>query len=694
MAYKAGEGGVQYTRVLPSCCESAYLPPAIVNGSCRGEKLAPKLHAWLGSLASHCGRQMLWSSPNVSIAPGNRGLAARSPGVCCSCYSPSSGPGFWKIHPLTWTFSFVLNKLTVVCVCRPAEETFERSSHFYRGGSGSVAPGAETEASSGYLPRRGGNGAPAPAGSGPAYHAAAATSDGLRGRTRDRQQAVYRNGPTYPPSHLETGGRGAPATSHHRAGSGGGSAWNYDGVTGGVRYPAGGDPEEPPLAGTRQPAPCTPSSPATAAATSPSQAAPPAPAALLTLSSASASAARKSRHAKRRRGTARSSAAVTSGGVSDSEHSSGRGSRSTSRSSCSSSHSTNSSSSSCSSPSSSPGGSPGTRGQRASSRLLASMPPPSCGTGSHHNSSSSSGSGATHADDRRPLAICVRNLPARSSDTSLKDGLFHEYKKHGKVTWVKVVGSGSDRYALVCFKKPEDVDKALEVSHDKLFFGCKIDVAPYEGFDVDDNDFRPYEAELDEFHPKATRTLFIGNLEKDVTAAELRKHFEQFGEIIEIDIKKQGSVSSYAFCQYADIGAVVAAMRSMDGEHLGNNRIKLGFGKSMPTNCVWVDGVAESVSEKYLSSQFNQFGIVAQVSVDRARGHALVFFEQLSCAQAAVKELRGVTLQRRRLQLDFASRECQEAFYAHLEKQGCSPGTWERPPAATFDARLVAVEPQ
>lgn len=126
----------------------------------------------------------------------------------------------------------------------------------------------------------------------------------------------------------------------------------------------------------------------------------------------------------------------------------------------------------------------------------------------------------------------MRNLPARSSDTSLKDGLFHEYKKHGKVTWVKVVGAAGDRYALVCFKKPEDVEKALEVSHDKLFFGCKIEVAPYQGYDVEDNEFRPYEAELDEYHPKATRTLFIGNLEKDVTASELRKHFEPFGEII------------------------------------------------------------------------------------------------------------------------------------------------------------------
>lgn len=42
--------------------------------------------------------------------------------------------------------------------------------------------------------------------------------------------------------------------------------------------------------------------------------------------------------------------------------------------------------------------------------------------------------------------------------------MYHEYKKHGKVTLVKVVGSGPERFAVVCFKKPEDVEKALEVS--------------------------------------------------------------------------------------------------------------------------------------------------------------------------------------------------------------------------------------
>lgn len=345
---------------------------------------------------------------------------------------------------------------------------------------------------------------------------------------------------------------------------------------------------------------------------------------------------------------------------------SGDSSRSHSRSpsSCSSTNSTTSNSNESGSPGSST--EPSSRTRNLQSAVSAPTP------------NTSNPNPVVHSEDNRPLAICVRNLPARSSDTSLKDGLFHEYKKHGKVTWVKVVGQSTDRYALVCFKKPDDVDKALEVSHDKLFFGCKIDVEPYRGYDVDDNEFRPYEAELDEYHPKSTRTLFIGNLEKDITANELRKHFECFGEIIEIDIKKQG-VTAYAFCQYSDIISVVKAMRKMDGEHLGNNRIKLGFGKSMPTNCVWIDGISDSVSENYLTTQFNRFGPVSQVAIDRDRKLALVFFEQIQYAQTAVKEMRGITLRGRKLQVDFASRECQEAFYEKLEKPlGVNSGERDR----------------
>ncbi|XP_075540725.1 spen family transcriptional repressor split ends isoform X2 [Dermacentor variabilis] len=317
----------------------------------------------------------------------------------------------------------------------------------------------------------------------------------------------------------------------------------------------------------------------------------------------------------------------------------------------------------------------------SSSFLQSTISTPNTSSTNANNGSSSSGNclqnnnsldGSTLGDreDKRPLGICVRNLPVRSTDTSLKDGLFHEYKKHGKVTVVKVIGQGTERYAVVCFKKPEDVEKALEVSKDKLFFGCKIEVTSHEGLDGEDNEFRPLEAELDEYHPKATRTLFIGNLEKDITTTELRKHFDQFGDIIEIDIKKQGSASSYAFIQYADIASVVKAMRKLDGENLGANRIKLGFGKSMPTMCVWLDGVTDLVSDKFLSRTFGRYGPVSFAAIDRERGHALVYFDSLECAQHAVAEMRGRVLGGKKLQVDFASRECQTAFFDKIEMSG------------------------
>lgn len=129
-------------------------------------------------------------------------------------------------------------------------------------------------------------------------------------------------------------------------------------------------------------------------------------------------------------------------------------------------------------------------------------------------------------------------------------------------------------------------------------------------------------------------------------------------------------MNAYAFCQYSDIISVVKAMRQMDGEHLGNNRIKLGFGKSMPTNCVWIDGVTEQVCENHIVSQFGRYGTITKIVIDQKRNLALISYEQITFAQLAVKEMRGQRLVAggRKLQIDFASRECQDAFYEKLDK--------------------------
>ncbi|TRZ02462.1 hypothetical protein DNTS_030288 [Danionella cerebrum] len=274
-------------------------------------------------------------------------------------------------------------------------------------------------------------------------------------------------------------------------------------------------------------------------------------------------------------------------------------------------------------------------------------------------------------EPRKSFGIKVQNLPVRSTDTSLKDGLFHEFKKHGKVTSVQIHGASEERYGLVFFRQQEDQEKALNASKGKLFFGMQIDVTAWHGPETEsENEFRPLDERIDEFHPKATRTLFIGNLEKTTTYHDLLNIFQRFGEIVDIDIKKLNGSPQYAFLQYCDIASVCKAIKKMDGEYLGNNRLKLGFGKSMPTTCVWLDGLSSSITEQYLTRHFCRYGHVVKVVFDRLKGMALVLYNNIEYAQAAVKETKGWKIGGNKIKVDFANQESQMAFYRSMQASG------------------------
>ena len=84
--------------------------------------------------------------------------------------------------------------------------------------------------------------------------------------------------------------------------------------------------------------------------------------------------------------------------------------------------------------------------------------------------------------------------------------------------------------------------------------------------------FRAGDSELDEFYPKATRTLHVGNLRVPPTgsgssasssstsglASDLRDKFDGCGEILDADVKKSGH---YAAIQFVDVGSVCKAIR-------------------------------------------------------------------------------------------------------------------------------------
>uniref|UniRef100_A0A663NDH8 Msx2-interacting protein n=1 Tax=Athene cunicularia TaxID=194338 RepID=A0A663NDH8_ATHCN len=286
-------------------------------------------------------------------------------------------------------------------------------------------------------------------------------------------------------------------------------------------------------------------------------------------------------------------------------------------------------------------------------------------------------------EPRKSFGIKVQNLPVRSTDTSLKDGLFHEFKKYGKVTSVQIHGASEERYGLVFFRQQEDQEKALNASKGKLFFGMQIEVTAWIGPETEsENEFRPLDERIDEFHPKATRTLFIGNLEKTTTYHDLRNIFQRFGGIVDIDIKKVNGVPQYAFLQYCDIASVCKAIKKMDGEYLGNNRLKLGFGKSMPTNCVWLDGLSTNVTDQYLTRHFCRYGPVVKVDFAN-RESQLAFYHSMEKTGQDIRDFYEMLAERRDERRGSYEYAPDRTYYETVR----TPGTYPEDPRREYPAR-------
>uniref|UniRef100_A0A915ILT6 RRM domain-containing protein n=1 Tax=Romanomermis culicivorax TaxID=13658 RepID=A0A915ILT6_ROMCU len=287
---------------------------------------------------------------------------------------------------------------------------------------------------------------------------------------------------------------------------------------------------------------------------------------------------------------------------------------------------------------------------------------------SRNKGTMSGDNGSNSSSSNRHSAILVRNLPLRSTDSSLKDGLFFTYKKHGKVVSVKVVGEGNDRYAIVTFRKyygNSDIQKAIDATNNIMFFGSKIDVeqAPANFLDVDDNERKPLEKDIDQFHPRSSRTLYVGNLENRATPDQLRHFFERFGDVVDVDIKNRDSPAPFAFVQFTDILSVVKAIHAMEQDgYIGNNKVKVGFGKPLPSPMVWMCELPDHVSSEYLSRKMNFYGAITDILIDKVLHQSLITYDCIESAQAAVQDMKGRTVCNRKVQIDFCSRELHDLF--------------------------------
>lgn len=160
---------------------------------------------------------------------------------------------------------------------------------------------------------------------------------------------------------------------------------------------------------------------------------------------------------------------------------------------------------------------------------------------------------------------------------------------------------------------------------------------------------------------RANRTLFLGNLDITVTENDLRRAFDRFGAITEVDIKRptRGQNSTYGFLKFENLDMAHRAKISMSGKVVGRNAIKIGYGKATPTTRLWVGGLGPWVPVAALAREFDRFGTIRTIDYRKGDTWAYIQYESLDAAQAACTNMRGFPLggQDRRLRVDFADTE-------------------------------------
>ena len=158
--------------------------------------------------------------------------------------------------------------------------------------------------------------------------------------------------------------------------------------------------------------------------------------------------------------------------------------------------------------------------------------------------------------------------------------------------------------------------------------------------------------------PLATRTLFAGNLEINISEEELRRIFSKYGIVDDIDIKRPppGTGNAYAFVRFQTLDMAHRCKVELSGQYIGKFQCKIGYGKATPTTRIWVGGLGPWTSEPQLEREFDRFGAIKKIDYIKGDSNGYILYDSIDAAQAAVKEMRGFPLggPDRRLRVDFA----------------------------------------
>nr|CUU97356.1 hypothetical transcript [Hymenolepis microstoma] len=159
--------------------------------------------------------------------------------------------------------------------------------------------------------------------------------------------------------------------------------------------------------------------------------------------------------------------------------------------------------------------------------------------------------------------------------------------------------------------------------------------------------------------PKATRTLFVGSLEPDITDAEVRDAFERCGSVEQVDVKHPNTSHAYAFVRFVNIDMAIQAKNKMNGNSIRSYHCKIGYGKPLLSNVLYISGLDNWGDAEELECFLNQFGILVKLEWQYRQNYATATFQSIEVAEEVNQQLKNLASRNpdRRLMVDFIEGE-------------------------------------
>lgn len=148
-----------------------------------------------------------------------------------------------------------------------------------------------------------------------------------------------------------------------------------------------------------------------------------------------------------------------------------------------------------------------------------------------------------------------------------------------------------------------------------------------------------------------SNNLWVGNLSRDVTDADLAALFNKHGAL---DIVKKNLSRSYAFVCFECVETAKAAREALQGTVLRGSALKIEFAKpAKQCKSLWVGGIGPSVTKEELEEQFLRFGKMQEFKFLRDRNTAFVDYLRIEDATEALKNLNGKRIGGDQIRVDY-----------------------------------------